>query len=139
MAAIEKCMDDMIRKGGISANDLTAIGIAVPAVVDPDRGLVVVAPNMALTGVDIGSLLTARFKTPIIIGNDGNFVRWAKRGSARPVMPTVPYISVSARASAAAWCNAASSGRRSRVGRRDRPHDHATRRPEMRLRRPRLF
>ncbi len=73
VAAIEKSMDDMIRKGGIAAGDLSAVGIAVPGVVDPDRGLVVVAPNMALTGVDLGSLLTARFRTPIIIGNDGNF------------------------------------------------------------------
>src|SRR3972149_2187370 len=72
VAAIEKCMDDMIRKGGIAAGDLTAIGIAVPGVVDPDRGLVVVAPNMRLTGVDLGALLKARFKTPIAIGNDGN-------------------------------------------------------------------
>jgi glucokinase len=72
VAAIEKCMDDMIRKGGIAAQDLTAIGIAVPGVVDPDRGLVVVAPNMRLTGVDLGALLKARFKTPIVIGNDGN-------------------------------------------------------------------
>ena len=73
MAAIEKCMDDMVRKGGITPDDLTAIGIAVPGVVDPDRGLVVVAPNMRLTGVDLGSLLKARFKAPIAIGNDGNF------------------------------------------------------------------
>ena len=63
----------MVRKGGISAGDLTAIGIAVPGVVDPDRGLVVVAPNMQLTGVALGSLLEARFKPPIVIGNDGNF------------------------------------------------------------------
>ena len=28
---------------------------------------------MRLTGVDLGSLLEARFKTPIAIGNDGNF------------------------------------------------------------------
>ena len=73
VAAIEKCMDDMVQKGGISPNDLTAIGIAVPGVVDPDCGLVVVAPNMRLTGVDLGSLLEARFKAPIAIGNDGNF------------------------------------------------------------------
>ena len=49
VAAIEKTMDDMVRKGAISADDLTAIGIAVPGVVDPDRGIVVVAPNMQLT------------------------------------------------------------------------------------------
>ncbi len=73
VAAIEKAMDDMVRKGGIDAGDLTAIGVAVPGVVDPDRGLVVVAPNMPLTGVDLGALLRARFKTPIVLGNDGNF------------------------------------------------------------------
>ena len=72
VAAIEKCMDDMVQKGGISPDDLTAIGIAVPGVVDPDRGVVVVAPNMRLTGVALGSLLEARFKAPIVIGNDGN-------------------------------------------------------------------
>ena len=73
VAAIEKCMDDMVRKGGISPDDLTAIGIAVPGVVDPDRGVVVVAPNMRLTNVALGSLLKARFEAPIAIGNDGNF------------------------------------------------------------------
>jgi glucokinase len=73
VAAIEKCMDDAVRKNGISPNDLTAIGIAVPGVVDPDRGMVVVAPNMRLTGVALGSLLEARFQAPIVIGNDGNF------------------------------------------------------------------
>ncbi len=73
VAAIEKCIDDALRKNGIVAGDLTAIGIAVPGVVDPDRGLVVVAPNIRLTGVAIGPLLEARFRTPIIVGNDGNF------------------------------------------------------------------
>ena len=73
VAAIEKAMDDIVQKSGISPDDLTAIGIAVPGVVDPDRGIVVVAPNMPLTGVALGSLLEARFKAPITLGNDGNF------------------------------------------------------------------
>ena len=73
VAAIEKAMDDMLRKGGITPGDLTAIGIAVPGVVDPDAARVVVAPNMRLTGVDLGALLKARFKAPIALGNDGNF------------------------------------------------------------------
>jgi glucokinase len=95
VAAIEKCMDDMVRKGGISPNDLTAIGIAVPGVVDPDRGMVVVAPNMPLTGVALGSLLAARFKAPIIIGNDGNFGALGETwlGSARNAQ-SVLYICV---------------------------------------------
>jgi glucokinase len=73
VAAIEKCMDEIVRRADVNPGDLTAIGIAVPGVVDPKRGLIVKAPNINLTGVDLGSLLKARFKTPIIIGNDGNF------------------------------------------------------------------
>jgi glucokinase len=95
VAAIETCMDDMVRKGGIGPDDLTAIGIAVPGVVDPDRGLVVVAPNMRLTGVDLGSLLGARFKAPLVIGNDGNFGALGETwlGSARNAQ-SVLYICV---------------------------------------------
>ena len=88
VAAIEKCMDDMVRKGGITPGDLTAIGIAVPGVVDPERGLVVVAPNMQLTGVDLGALLKARFKRRSSSATTATSAPWAKRGSARPARPS---------------------------------------------------
>ena len=85
VAALENCMEAAVRKGGIKADGLTAIGVAVPGVVDPRQGLVVIAPNMDLTGVDLGSLLKARFKVPTIIGNDGNFGAYGEAwlGSAR--------------------------------------------------------
>jgi glucokinase len=73
VAAIEKVIADTLKKGGVKTDDLEAVGIAIPGVVDPDRGLVVIAPNMRLTGVSLGSHLQARFKTPIAMGNDGNF------------------------------------------------------------------
>jgi glucokinase len=93
--AIEKVIADAIKKGGVKTDDLAAIGIAVPGVVDPDRGLVVVAPNMRLTGVSLGSHLKARFKMPIAIGNDGNFGALGEcwLGSARKSASTL-YICV---------------------------------------------
>jgi glucokinase len=95
VAAIEKTMDDAVRKGGIGASDLTAIGIAVPGVVDPARGMVVVTPNMELTGVALVSLLEARVKPPIVIGNDGNFGALGESwlGSGRKAQSTL-YICV---------------------------------------------
>ena len=51
---------------------LTAIGVAVPGVVDPETARVVVTPNMNLTGVALGSYLEARFKVPVVLGNDCN-------------------------------------------------------------------
>lgn len=85
VAALEKCMENALQKGKITSDELTAIGVAVPGVVDPRRGMVVIAPNMDLTGVDLGSLLKARFKVPTIIGNDGNFGAYGEvwLGSAR--------------------------------------------------------
>ncbi len=95
VAALEKYMDEAIAKSGFTAADITAIGIAVPGVIDVARGLVVVAPNMRLTGVALGSLLEARFKAPIVIGNDGNFGALGETwlGSARKAKSAV-YICV---------------------------------------------
>ena len=55
LAVIEKVIDDALSKGKVAAADLTAVGIAVPGVVDPDTARVVVTPNMSLTGVAIGA------------------------------------------------------------------------------------
>ncbi len=95
VAALEKCMDDAVQKGGVTPDDLTAIGVAVPGVVDPGSGLVVNTPNMDLTGVHLGALLAARFKAPIVVGNDGNFgaLGEAWLGSARRT-PSALYICV---------------------------------------------
>ena len=56
----------------LETTDLTAIGVAVPGVVDPKTGNVVVTPNMSLTGVAIGAHLESCFRVPVAIGNDGN-------------------------------------------------------------------
>ncbi len=73
VAALEKCIEDAVKKGEVGLDELSAVGVAVPGVVDPERGLVVVAPNIDLIGVELGTLLKARFEAPIVVGNDGNF------------------------------------------------------------------
>ena len=49
-----------------------AMGVAIPGVVDPELGRIVVTPNMTLTGVALGSHLEARFHVPVALGNDCN-------------------------------------------------------------------
>jgi len=95
VAALEKCIDDLLARGGVAIKDIAAVGIAVPGVVDVKRGLVVVAPNMKLSGVDLGALVTARYKLPVVIGNDGNFGALGESwlGSARRASSAV-YICV---------------------------------------------
>jgi glucokinase len=72
VTAIMEVMEAVARKGGLRSKDLTAIGIAVPGVVDPDEGLVVVTPNMNLSGVAIGPQLEDHFQLPVAVGNDCN-------------------------------------------------------------------
>ncbi len=72
VAAIEKIIETVLKQGGVETGDLAAIGIAIPGVVDPDAGRVVVTPNMSLTGVAIGSHLESRFRLPVALGNDCN-------------------------------------------------------------------
>jgi glucokinase len=72
LAAIRGVMKEVLRKEGVRPADLTAIGIAIPGVVDPDKGRVAVTPNMGLSGVPVVSKLTAWFGVPVALGNDVN-------------------------------------------------------------------
>ncbi|NLY01154.1 MAG: ROK family protein [Rhodopirellula sp.] len=72
VAEIEVAMKTVLKDAGLEFGDLTAIGIAIPGVVDPAAGRVVVTPNMNLGGLAIGAILSERFKTPVALGNDCN-------------------------------------------------------------------
>lgn len=72
IAAIEKAIEDVMEKSGITSDNLSAIGIAVPGVTDPKRGFIAITPNLSLSGVSLGPRLEERFKIPITLGNDGN-------------------------------------------------------------------
>jgi len=91
VAAIEKAIEDVVDKAGIESDDLTAIGIAVPGVVDPDEGFVAITPNLCLSGVSLGPPLQERFKIPVTLGNDGNLGALGETwlGSARKSKSTV--------------------------------------------------
>ena len=51
---VEDVIQQVLNEAKLQTTDLTAIGVAVPGVVEPKSGHVVVTPNMALTGVSIG-------------------------------------------------------------------------------------
>ncbi len=91
VAAIEKLTDKVLKQNDVRACDLSGIGIAVPGVVDPDAGLVVVTPNMSLTGVAVGEHLETRFGIPVALGNDCNLgtLGEAWLGSARKARSVV--------------------------------------------------
>jgi len=72
LLAIEKAAEQVLAGSELRFDDLTAVGIAVPGVVDPDTARIIVTPNMCLSGVEIGSHLQTRFRVPVAVGNDCN-------------------------------------------------------------------
>jgi len=85
LTTIEETIDQVLRKALRKGNTVAAIGLAIPGVVDPKRGLIVVTPNMPLSGVAIRKRFKKRFKLPIALGNDCNLGAVGEKwlGSAR--------------------------------------------------------
>jgi len=91
LKAILAAMKGALAEGDAESDDLAAIGLAIPGVVDPDRGRVVVTPNMNLTGVAVRAAVRKSFDVPVAVGNDVNLgtlgEKWlgAARGAASVV------------------------------------------------------
>ena len=85
LAAIEAAIAGLLADEKVPPESLKAIGLVVPGVVDPDKGRVVVTPNMGLTGVKITPRLEKRFNVPVALGNDCNLCAAGEKwlGSAR--------------------------------------------------------
>lgn len=72
LAAIEGAVTAVVEREGARLERITALGIAVPGVVDPKAGYVVVTPNMSLGETPIRQRLEDRFRLPVALGNDCN-------------------------------------------------------------------
>lgn len=70
--AIIAAAEETMESESIPRQSLTAVGLAIPGVVDPDKGFVVVTPNMSLTGISVGDHLEKHFGVPVALGNDCN-------------------------------------------------------------------
>lgn len=72
LEAVITAARETMEEESVGHDDLTAVGLAIPGVVDPDKGLVVVTPNMSLTGISVGPQLEEHFGVPVALGNDCN-------------------------------------------------------------------
>src|SRR6056297_1310012 len=70
--AIIQCMQELLEELEMDRADLSGIGIAVPGVIDPEAGIVVFSPNVALTGVPLIERVKQAFECPVAFGNDTN-------------------------------------------------------------------
>ncbi|MDR2642636.1 MAG: ROK family protein, partial [Planctomycetaceae bacterium] len=70
---IEESIHELLMLQNQPVDQLSGVGIAVPGVVCPDTGYVVVTPNMNLSGVELGSVMRERLGgVRVEVGNDCN-------------------------------------------------------------------
>jgi len=84
LATIEEAIRAVVKSEDHKLSDIRATGVAVPGVVDPKRGRVIVAPNLNFDMVDIGPELEKRIGGCVVVGNDCNLgalgERWLGAG-----------------------------------------------------------
>jgi glucokinase len=68
-----------------AAEDVLAVGVGIPCLVDPETGVALDSNHLPLRGVGVRDLLAERLGLPVVVDNDGNaamLVEW-RRGEAQ--------------------------------------------------------
>ena len=77
-ADIVATLKDALAQAGKSAQDIGAVGMSVPGILDRKKGTVVRAPNLGFHNFPLASRLEAEFGCPIILENDVNAGVWGE-------------------------------------------------------------
>ncbi len=83
--SIKALLKETISESGYDISSLAGIGIGIPGIVDNSKGLVVRAPNLNLSNINLKKMIRNHFSVPVALGNDVNLgilgEQW--RGAAR--------------------------------------------------------
>lgn len=98
---IIKAIHEAIAEAGVDPKGLQGIGIGCPGLVNPDKGILIFAPNLGWTNMALRRLLQNQFKCPITVLNDvdagtyGEYALGAGKG-ARSLLGVFPGTGVGA-------------------------------------------
>jgi len=62
----------LLTEAGVDHTRVRGMGLAIPGMLAPDEGKVVLTPNMTLSGLRVAPALQKRLKLPVVMGNDVN-------------------------------------------------------------------
>ncbi|WP_428387024.1 ROK family protein [Mucisphaera sp.] len=75
---LKQRIDSWIDRRGQPAGSLLGLGIGMPGVIDPHRGVVLRSSVFGLTSWPMAERFQERFKVPVIVDNDSNFAALAE-------------------------------------------------------------
>ncbi len=67
---IVKAIHEAIEAAGVDPKGIQGIGIGCPGLVNPEKGVLVFAPNLGWTNMALSRLLQTEFKAPVAVLND---------------------------------------------------------------------
>ncbi|MFE4606708.1 ROK family protein, partial [Kitasatospora indigofera] len=84
LSAVRTTVAEVLRKAGISRDNLWAVGVGSPGIVDRDGTVQLGTAMPGWTGLDLGGRLRRSFRCPVLIENDANLAAIAEhwQGSA---------------------------------------------------------
>lgn len=94
-AKVIKTIQEAMQAAGVAPKGLKGIGIGCPGLVNPEKGVLINAPNLGWSNVGLKQLLGAAFKVPVSVMNDvdagtyGEYALGAGKG-ARSVLGVFP-------------------------------------------------
>lgn len=68
----------LLSESGIPLSQIDSIGLGVPGSVDPERGVIVFAPNIFAVNVDVLKAIGRHFDIPIHLAQDSQAAAWAE-------------------------------------------------------------
>ncbi|MDH6114691.1 putative NBD/HSP70 family sugar kinase [Kitasatospora sp. MAP12-15] len=78
VGAVRSAVADVLRKAGISRDNLWAVGVGSPGIVDKDGSVRLGTAMPGWTGLDLGARLRRSFRCPVLIENDANLAAIAE-------------------------------------------------------------
>ena len=75
---IIKVAEKVCRAAGITLDDAAGIGIGAPGAINIRKGIVIEAPNLRWSNVQLGNEITAKTKLNVILDNDVNVGTWGE-------------------------------------------------------------
>jgi glucokinase len=95
MKRVLATIDEALAKAKLEREDIGAIGIGCPGVVDFESGVLRIAPNLGWVEVEVGKILGEAFRCPVAVLNDvdagtfGEYIQGAGQG-ARSLLGVFP-------------------------------------------------
>jgi len=78
ISVITGIIRELIDEEGVKKKAIKAIGLGIPGIVD-ERGAVINAPNISLSGVNICREIRKRLNIPVLAANDVNLGVWGEK------------------------------------------------------------